>query len=259
MCVYCMKRCKQIRKLDSHITIFSAPFARGGHVPFGGRSTAIALQNNTTFVTPSTPLDQSTFDELNKLPPISVLMSQDREHDMFIAEYSSAFPSAKLFVPAPVKEKWEKYGKKELLDRVGWTFGKRGDKDAVSEVTGGEVVSEDFGKSFVNEDIAIFHVPTKTLIEADLLFNLPPTEQYSKSTQKSHVFFVTSHLTVGTSFHKRMLWHLLGKDRTGMIESARKVSEWKATRIIPSHGDVIETGGVEAWNKTYEWFLNGHN
>lgn len=29
----------------------------------------------------------------------------------------------------------------------------------------------------VLQDIAFLHAPTKTLIQADLLFNLPPTEQ----------------------------------------------------------------------------------
>jgi hypothetical protein len=28
-------------------------------------------------------------------------------------------------------------------------------------------------------------------------------------------------------------------------------------RIIPCHGDVLESGGNEAWSSVYEWFLKG--
>lgn len=67
------------------------------------------------------------------------------------------------------------------------------------------------------QDVAFLHVPTKTLIEADLMFALPPTEQvsrlafaeiplrgadrslgpsqYSKSTKRSHIPYLSNQLT----------------------------------------------------------------
>ncbi|KAJ7167360.1 hypothetical protein C8R43DRAFT_985050 [Mycena crocata] len=38
---------------------------------------------------------------------------------------------------------------------------------------------------FANKDVAWFHAASKTLIVADSLFNIPATEQYSKSTHKA--------------------------------------------------------------------------
>lgn len=37
----------QIRKINDSLTIFSAPFARGGFLPIGGRSTAVKLQDGS--------------------------------------------------------------------------------------------------------------------------------------------------------------------------------------------------------------------
>lgn len=33
----------------------------------------------------------------------------------------------------------------------------------------------------VNDELVLHHAPSGTLIQADMLFNLPPTEQYSRA------------------------------------------------------------------------------
>lgn len=40
-----------------------------------------------------------------------------------------------------------------------------------------------------------------------------------------------------------------------MAESARVISAWDFDRIIPAHGDVIETGGKEIFNRLYGWVM----
>jgi hypothetical protein len=42
-----------------------------------------------------------------------------------------------------------------------------------------------------------------------------------------------------------------------MRRDAKKVAEWRMDRISPCHGDVLESGGIEAWSSVYEWFLKG--
>ncbi|KAL8291659.1 hypothetical protein RQP46_001917 [Phenoliferia psychrophenolica] len=246
-----------IRKIGSAITIFSVPFARGNVIPFGGRSTAVVLKNGSTWLIPSHPLDAETLTVLKELPPVKFLVAPDLEHTLYLKQYAAAFPEAKLYLPSTVAKKYADEGATEL-QRLAFTFGDGGG-DPFVESTGGEIKSADFGKAFVNEDIAFLHVPTKTLIEADLLFNLPPTEQYSKSTLRSSVPIFTSGMIPGAKFHQRFLWYLAGKDRVGMTASAKVVASWDFDRIIPCHGDVIETGGKSAWNSTYDWFLNGSN
>jgi hypothetical protein len=40
-----------------------------------------------------------------------------------------------------------------------------------------------------------------------------------------------------------------------MAVCAKTVSGWDFDRIIPCHGDVIETGGKAKWDKVYDWYL----
>lgn len=40
-----------------------------------------------------------------------------------------------------------------------------------------------------------------------------------------------------------------------MSTDATVVSGWDWDRLIPCHGDVLETGGKALWNKNFEWNL----
>lgn len=39
--------------------------------------------------------------------------------------------------------------------------------------------------------------------------------------------------------------------------SSRKILTWDFDRVIPCHGDVIETGGKEVFAKMVDWFVKG--
>jgi hypothetical protein len=43
-----------------------------------------------------------------------------------------------------------------------------------------------------NKEIAVLHIPTRTLVQADLIFNLPCTEQYAKSASSGKAFWPLS-------------------------------------------------------------------
>jgi hypothetical protein len=43
-----------------------------------------------------------------------------------------------------------------------------------------------------NKEVAVLHIPSRTLIQADLIFNLPCTEQYAKAHSSGKAFFPLS-------------------------------------------------------------------
>jgi hypothetical protein len=112
-----------------------------------------------------------------------------------------------------------------------------------------------------NKELVFNHKPSKTLIEADLLFNLPATEQFSKSGENpsSGIFtklFVGVMNTNGpATWQKRALWLQSAEDRPAFNQSMAKIQKWDFDRIIPCHGDVIETGGKGIFEKISEWHL----
>lgn len=118
--------------------------------------------------------------------------------------------------------------------------------------------------SHANKELVFCHKPDKTLIEADMMFNLPANEQFSRTGEASTSGFLTRVFigmqnTMGpATWQKRFLWYIASSgDRSGFSQSAQKIASWDFDRIIPCHGDVIESGGKGIFKKVFEWHLQG--
>jgi len=49
---------------------------------------------------------------------------------------------------------------------------------------------------------------------------------------------------------------MVGKDKAAMIRDCKVVNGWDFDRIIPCHGDVIETGGKKAFQDVMKRYLS---
>jgi len=234
-----------IREIAPEVWTFSRPFARFyGLFPMGGRSTAIKLSDGGVWVIASTPLSEETKAAVDKLGPVSYLLAADLDHHFFLTEWKRAYPKAKMIgvegLPEKKKaESWE-------FDRV-YTQGSENKFGFEQDITAC------YFSGFSKKDVAWLHVPSQTLIVADLIFNLPANEQYSKSRSRSKVPFI-GKFSPKEDFHKTFVWNE-GKDKEAMRKDAKTVAEWKFQRIIICHGDVIEDDAVTVWKTVYSKYL----
>lgn len=112
-----------------------------------------------------------------------------------------------------------------------------------------------------NKELVFNHRKSGTLIEADLLFNMPATEQFSKTDLDpttgllTKLFNSLQHTRGAALAQKRVIWYGLANPRPAFSESMKKIHGWSFDRIIPCHGDVIETGGKGIFEKIMEWHL----
>ena len=95
------------------------------------------------------------------------------------------------------------------------------------------------------------------------MFNLPATEQYSRTQEGAESGYLTKFFTglqntKGTAiWQKRFIWYIASsKDRSAFSESIKKINRWDFERIIPCHGDVIEKDAKGIFQKVMEWHLN---
>jgi hypothetical protein len=114
----------------------------------------------------------------------------------------------------------------------------------------------------LNKELVFHHKPTRSLITADMMFNLPATEQFSKSGVNPQSGFLTKlfgamQSTAGSAvWQKRTIWYGTSRgDRKGFNESVGRINKWGFERIIPCHGDVIEGNGKAIWEKVFGWHL----
>jgi len=233
-----------IREVTKDVWIFSKPFHRYGIIPFGGRSTAIKLSDGNVWVLASTPLSPETKETLDELGPVKYIVAADAVHWLFLKEFKQAYPNAKLIGVEPLLKKKEladlKFDGAYGHDADGTTYGYENDIKAC------------YFSGFQNKDVAFFHPASKSLIEADLLLNLPAIEQFSKAGSGHFPF--ANHVSPGTWLHQRFLGGV-STDKAAMRRDAKAVAGWDFTRIIPCHGDVIEETGKKAWEDTYKAFL----
>jgi len=235
-----------IREVTKGVWTFSRPFARFGIWHMGGRSTAIQLQNGGVWVLASTPLNAETKTKIDELGHVKYIIGADAVHHLFLGDYKKAYPSAKLIAPEAALSR---HDDKTLTLDGAWG------RDPPNTQYGFEDdIDHCYFSGFKNKDIAFLHRPSKTLIEADLVLNLPGKEQYSKTTISPKILSIGA-FGPSSWIHPRFIWNL-GIDKEAMRRDAKTVSGWDFDRIIPCHGDVIETDGKKAWNDAFRFFLD---
>lgn len=200
---------------------------------------------------------------------VSYIIATDIEHHIFVSEWARAFPSAKIIGPEGLPEKRAKVTDDERIGNE--PFSVVFTKENKSSITVDEDFDRDFDYEYVhshpNKELVFFYKPDKVMIQADLMFNLPAIEQYSKvpEAEKPHGsllgrLFQGMNNTEGEAKGiKRFLWYGISRgDRTGFNESVRKINGWGFETIVPCHGETIVGNGKEVFEKVFEWHLVGH-
>lgn len=197
---------------------------------------------------------------------VAYIVALDYEHHIFISEWAKEYPGAKLIGPEGLPEKRAgqddpKIGKEEFA--VVFTPSNK------AQLKIGEEFDADFDYEYVdghaNREIVFVYKPEKVLIEADLLFNLPAREQYSRVpaaeqpadgiANKLFNCFQNPGEGGNNKWMKRFNWHLASKNKASYSQSVKNIDQWEFTKIIPCHGDVIEENAHETFKHVFEWHL----
>ncbi|KAJ2977413.1 hypothetical protein NQ176_g4385 [Zarea fungicola] len=253
-----------IRDITPSITTLSVPFEfAGGRVKSGGRATIVRLASGRLAIFSPVALTATVRSKLESLGTTQYIVAPNIAHHIHISAWAKAFPSAQIICGAGLVEKREQ-------DPA--TRGTKFHHIFTQENSSQMEIANDFDNEFKweyvtassNQDIVFLHSPTKTLIQADLLLNLPSTEQYSKVRGGSSTGFLGRMVSSAFStkgdmiWQKRALWHGVGsKKRESFSASMRNIQKWDFDRIIPCHGEVIETNAKGTWANLTEWFING--
>ncbi|KAH8101818.1 hypothetical protein BXZ70DRAFT_77713 [Cristinia sonorae] len=231
-----------IREVATNVWTFSRPLNLFNRLPVGGRSTAIKLKDGSIWLLASTPLNDETKAKLKELGnDVKYIMAPNVMHHMFLKPYKDEFPGAKVIGPKDLNKKKE---------AEGWQLDEVFDADHPEVKHGFEdEIDACFFSGYTNQDVAFHHKASRTAMGADLLFNLPGTEQYTFS-DTSPYFPVLSWLRPYHLLLRLFIWKTEANfDK--MKRDASIVANWDFDRYIPCHGNVIESGAKAAWKDAY--------
>ncbi|CAL1708877.1 unnamed protein product [Somion occarium] len=237
-----------IRQITPEVTIFSRPFTRFfGLFPMGGRSTAVKLSDGSVWVVASTPLSPETKETVDNMGIVKYIIAPDVDHHLFLSEWKKAYPEARLIGVQGLPDKMESHRwKYDGLYGIDSSETRYGFEDEIQSC---------YFSGFSKKDVAFLHIPSKTLIVADLIFNLPANEQFSKSKTSSKIPFLFPKLEPYGKAMRDFVWGE-GKNKDEMRKDAKTVASWDFERIIPCHGDVIENDAKKAWESAYSRYLS---
>ncbi|KAF8318759.1 hypothetical protein DL93DRAFT_2148285 [Clavulina sp. PMI_390] len=235
-----------IRQVTQGIWTFSRPMTVGGGMfAIGGRSTAIKLASGDVWVLASTPLTDETKETLNGMGPVKYIVAANDGHYLFTDDFRKAYPDAKVI------------GTPGIVPKIAGKFKFDGlyGTDPADTKYGyeSEIQACHFSGNKFN-DVAFLHKPSKTMLQADLMMNMPATEQFSKTAAPGFLSRVGNRMNPYGVMHRYMVWSV-GLDKDKMRRDVKTVAGWDFTRIIPCHGDVIEDKAKDAWTSLYKWYL----
>lgn len=223
------------------------------------------------------------------------LTALDYEHHIFLSEWANAYPLAKTIIGVeglPEKRAASTDPSQHFprfthvftpTNKTSLRINDNNDGNNNNN-NNGEFDAEfeyEYIESHTNKELVFCHKPTRTLIFADVFFNLPAYEQYSRTSTSTSSstspspsststssnpatdgiytrIFTTFQNTKGSAlWQKRFLWYVAVKDKVSFGISARRILAWDFDRVIPCHGDVIETGGKDVFAKMVDWFVKG--
>jgi hypothetical protein len=200
-----------IRLAAPSLTIYSLPFLRFNRIKFGGRATVIRLSSGSLAIFSPIPLTADVRASIASLGgTVRYLIAPDIEHHMQLGPYKTAYPQALVMAPEGLAAKRRKQGDQEVPIDYEFTAANKRSIKLPEEFA--QDLEVEYWDSHASKEITLLHKPSKTLIEADLLFNLPATEQYSNAKESATSGIWTKIATAfmntkpGSKGQQRFMW-----------------------------------------------------
>ena len=200
------------------------------------RMTVARLGDSTLWVHSPNRADTETLEAVAALGTVAHVVAPSTLHHMFVAPWQKRFPDARC---------WATPGLRHKRPDIAWTDDLDNRADASWQGTI-DAVAIDGAPSFAEN--AFFHRPSRSLLVADLLFDLVRPDGFM-----SNVVF--SMMGVNGRLAQSRAWRMAVRDRAAAAHSAARVMEWDFARLVPCHGDVVETDAKDRVREALRWML----
>ena len=188
--------------------------------------TVIRLANGQLVLHSPVPIAPDLKQELDALGPVGFIVVP-WAHGKFAEEAARLYPAAQLLAApeAPSRRKSLPF-RGSLGDQppAAWT------PDVETHLLAG----------FRLQEVVLFHRPSRSLVITDLCFHI------QRSSSRLALWFFRANGMWQRFRPSRIIRAAAVSDRAALRRSLEQVLRWDFERVIPGHGDVIESGGPAA-------------
>lgn len=204
---------------------------------FSTRMTVIRLPDGGLFLHSPVRLDERLRAELDALGTVRAVVAPNRFHHLFVGDYRVPYPKARFYGALGLQTK-----RRDLA-----FFGMLGD-EPMPEWRGSIEQRLFRGAPALNE-VVFFHPASRTVLLTDLAFNIPEGRVWG-------VPLVFKLMGGGGHFGPTRLGRWAIRDKKAALKSLKRILEWDFERVIVTHGDILETGGVAGLKKAFAFILD---
>ena len=231
-----------LKPLAEDIWIVDGPVLHWGYGipvtwPFPTRMTVIRLPDGGIWLHSPTYPDERLVEEIAAIGPVSHIVSPNLIHHVSIAPWASRFPAVRTWASPGVRKRSGLAFTDDLADSPPPEW---------AEVIDQRIAR---GSSVLNE-VVFFHVPSRTLILADLI------ENFEEERLHGWLARLMYRLIGVMAPHGRAPRDLRATFR-GHHDRLRPAVDWMIDcdpeRIIIAHGKWFETGGAAELRRAFDW------
>lgn len=215
----------QINSFAPGIWVGHQPLRVGGF-EVGHRMTVIRLSDGSLVVHSPIEGNAHLAYEFTAIGEMKYIVAPSKMHDLHLEDWLMRFPEARLLHTPGLPQTLRMQGRTSpITEKTKKLFG----SDLEFELIGG-MPSVD--------EIVFFHAPSRTLIVADLLFNLPPAGGWQGILQSLNG--IKGRVAV-SKFFRRFI-----KEKAAFKQSIERVLAWDFDRLVVGHGNNLESGAKAA-------------
>ncbi len=204
--------------------------------PYPTRMAVVRLSDGSTWVWSPVSLSEELASAVEAVGPVRYIVSPNKIHHLFLAEWVERWPDARLFAPPGLARK------KPAL-RFDAELGDEPDHAWAADID--QVI---FRGSLAMEEVAFFHRASRTAIIGDLI------QRHPESTMSGWMgMLMRLDGLVGEQGSTPREWRASFL-RRGPSRTAREtVLGWKAERLLIAHGECAQTEATAIMARALSW------
>lgn len=234
---YTVRMRLSLEKVAEDIWAYSVP-PSGRSMPLGGRSVIVRLRDEALWVHSPCPGVADLHEPLRALGSVRYLIAPSQFHNLYMAQWHKAYPAAEIWT-APGMQK-------RLADQC--TFPVHAELGGERRYPWSEALDQHLvrGADKLQETVFL-HRASRSLILTDLAFNV------RSGMGAVGTLMMKLNGAYGRFGPSRVMRYVFTSDKPALRSSIDTLCSWDFDRIIPAHGDIVETGGPQALREAFAY------
>lgn len=227
-----------LREFGPGIFVAEGPVVSFYGFPYPTRMALVRLSDGGLFIWSPITLSAALRDEVDGLGPVRYLISPNSIHHLFLGEWKSAYPAARLYASPGLRKK-----RRDLAFDAD--LGDSPEPEWAADIDQVPVLG-----SFVMTEVVFFHQASRTVIFADLIENLP--RDWFKGWRG-----VIARLDgiVAPDPGAPREWRASFFNRRVARAALERILAWPIERVLIAHGEPAAADGKAFVRSAFAWLL----